>query len=252
MDEKTLTQLLTRTKIGHDCYGDAARLASEGDLVGAAVMARASAEAYADAAELTAALDGADISRSRIYLARAEKSAALAATMLELVTLSGKGPRAEAGASAEHAARAVRRARIALDPRLDYNDLTLQGLDVAAEIADAYAVVDQYADDALTHADSASQLADECEGTQIAQDAQDLAAQSRAAAVKAVRATGMAMELAPAAYSTGATAAPDRAEYAVTVATVADRAATKAELHAARRQASEAVTSLRRHIAASR
>ena len=245
MDEKTLTQLLTRTKIGHDCYGDAARLASEGDLVGAAVMARASAEAYADAAELTAALDGADISRSRIYLA-------LAATMLELVTLSGKGPRAEAVASAEHAARAVRRARIALDPRLDYNDLTPQGLDVATEIADAYAVVDQYADDALTHADSASQLADECEGTQIAQDAQDLAAQSRAAAVKAVRATGMAMELAPAAYSTGATAAPDRAEYAVTVATVADRAATKAELHAARRQASEAVTSLRRHIAASR
>lgn len=46
------------------------------------------------------------------------------------------------------------------------------------------------------------------------------------AAVESVRAAGMALVLAPDAYSTATTAAPDRADFAITVAAVADRTAT--------------------------
>ncbi|MEW1938754.1 hypothetical protein AB0331_15455 [Dietzia maris] len=251
MSDTTLTQLLTRTKAGHDCYLDAARLASDGDLAAAAVMARYSVDAYADAAEITAGLDGGNISRPRIYVACAEKSAAVAAMMAQLATLAGSDSLKDVAVSAEFAARAVRRARIAVNPRLDNNDLSAAGLAAATEIAEAFAAVSQLADEAVAHADDAARYADECENTQVAQDAQDVASQSRAAAVKAVRAAGVAMSLAPGAYSTGATAAPDRADFAVTAATVADRAATKAERHAEQKLASEVVRSLRSHITSS-
>ncbi|MCT2301141.1 hypothetical protein M3G04_09610 [Dietzia cinnamea] len=249
MSATTLTQLLTRTKAGHDCYLDAARLASDGDLAAAAVMARYSVDAYADAAEITAGLDGGNIGRPRIYAACAEKSANVAAGMAELATLAGSDPLKDAAVSAELAARAVRRARIAVNPRLNDDDSSAAGLDAASEIAEAFATVSQFADETVTHADAAARFADECANTQVAQDAQDLAARSRAAAAKAVQAAGRALGLAPSAYSTGATAAPDRADYAVTAATVADRAATKAERHAEQKTASEAVTSLRSRIA---
>lgn len=249
MDETTLDRLLTRTKAGHDSFCDAARLASDGDLPGAATLARYSADAYADAAEITAALDGGNIGRPRIYAACAEKSAAVAVMMAQLATLAGSDSLEDAAVSAEFAARAVRRARIAVNPRLDDNDLSDAGLVAATEIAEASATVTRYADEAVAHADDAARHADECENTQVAQDAHDLAAQARAAAAKAVRAAGVAMSFAPGAYSTGATAAPDRADYAVTAATVADRAATKAERHAEQKTAGEVMMSLRSHIA---
>lgn len=249
MSDTTLTRLLARTKAGHDCYLDAARLASDGDLAGAAAMARSSADAYADAAEITAVRDGGNIGRPRIYAACAEKSANVAATMAQLATLAGSDPLKDAAVSTEFAARAVRRARIAVNPRLNDDDSSAAGLAATAEIAEAFATISQFADETAAHADAAARYADECEKAQVAQDAQDLAERSRAAAVKAVRAAGVAMSLAPSAYSTGATAAPDRADYAVTAATVADRAAIKAEQHAEHKTASEAVTSLRSRIA---
>ena len=146
--------------------------------------------------------------------------------------------------AAEFATRAVRRARIAVNPLLDDNDVSAAGLATATEIAEAFAVICRSADQSVAHAGVAEDRGAECARTMVAQDAQELATQVRAAAMQAVHAAEAAVRLAPGAYSTGATAAPDRADDAVTAATVADRAVTKAELHAERRKSSETVRSL--------
>ena len=241
--------ILTRTEAGVACYTDAARLAAEGDLPAAAVVARYSAEAYADVADAVASVDGPNSLRARMYAAACERSADLATTMAEVAVLAGVDDQGEAAASAEFAARAMRRARIAVDPRLDDNDVSDSGLARAANIAEGFAVVSQAADTAEEHADTAQEYADECARTVVAVDAETAANQARAAAHESARSAALAIGLAPDEYRDGASAAPSEATRAVNAAITADQAAAAAERHAEQKAVDENVAALRARIA---
>lgn len=246
----TATTILTRTKTGASCYNDAAKLAAGGDLPAAAFMARSSAEAYADVAEAVARVDGAGSTlRARLYCAAAERSATLATTMAALTALAGADNLAEANVSAEFATRALRRANIAVDPRLADSDVSDRGLARATEIAEAFTAVAQASGKAQEHAEIAHHHAADGTRTVVAVDAAAAAEQARAAAHQSARAAALALGMAPGAYRDGATAAPQEATCALASAIAADQAASEAELLAHQMDVSENLAALRSHIA---